>query len=362
MKSGSPRNTARALVAPSLDFNPRDLVVTWTPSRLSPVGHADIDLQAIYVPSKCRAEHVYRLLGGLHVSDATVYVLPTLASDIPSALPAQGPRLEHLGIQDPEFFWALRGLRCVSNPVFAISEADWDLPLKRNYALWHAHKHGFRRILLLDDDIRGLDGARLLAGASALSRWVLAGFFVDDFPDTSVVGHVKRAVGEPLRPFLSGSCLFVRTDVAVGFFSPIYNEDWIFMAPEIEQGNVCSLVSSTKRPMILSPAYPYPHSRNQAKSLQTVCSLCWQRVATWTGSSRPCGPRSCLSDVPCSSRLQSARRTHDMRPLLITRGRSVTRSEARSALASSVAGSTIEHSGTVRLRSCDDGISSCAHH
>lgn len=64
---------------------------------------------------------------------------------------------------------------------------------------------------------------------------------MDDFPDTSVVGHVELAVGDPLSPFLSGSCLFIRTDAPVGFFPPVYNEDWIFMAPEIARGNVASL-------------------------------------------------------------------------------------------------------------------------
>lgn len=241
MNTGSTQNTSRALDAPSLDFNPRNLVVNWPPAQLPRLDAEPSELQAIYIPSKGRALHVAQLLHALPVSDTPVYLLPTLLSDIPSALPARGEHVELLAVQDPECLAALRALRCVSNPVFAISAADWDLPLKRNYALWHAHKNGFHRILLLDDDIRGLAGPQLLAGASALSRWVVAGFFVDNFPDTSVVGHVELAVGEPLWPFLSGSCLFVRTDVPVGFFPPIYNEDWIFMAPAIEQGNICSL-------------------------------------------------------------------------------------------------------------------------
>jgi hypothetical protein len=142
---------------------------------------------------------------------------------------------------DRDFTEVMSSLRCFSNPLFAVPITEWDLPLKRNYALWHAWLQGYSRILILDDDICGLDDIQLLAGTAALSRWRLAGYFVDDFPDTSVVGHIERSVGEPVLPFLSGSCLFIRTDVEAPFFPPLYNEDWIFMAPHIELQAVCSL-------------------------------------------------------------------------------------------------------------------------
>lgn len=223
----------------SLDFNPCDLVFAPSQSQLSVAEHGDTGLHAIYVPTRCRAEHVSRLLRSLSGTSVPMYLLPTLGSDVPAVMPVD-PRVEQLSVQDPEFLGVMEELRCQSNPLGIVDPEIWDLPLKRNYALWHAQKHRFRRILLLDDDIRGLNDANLRAGASALARWVIAGFFVDDFPDTSVVGHVELALGEAAWPFLSGSCLFVRTE-AVGPFPPIYNEDWICMAPEIAQGNVVSL-------------------------------------------------------------------------------------------------------------------------
>ncbi len=230
----------------SLDFDPRDLVVrhTSSPSRLE---HCDPGLQAIYVPSKSRTEKLFRLLASLGDPGVPIYVLPTTANELPMAVAADS-RVEPLFLNDQKFLSAIRGLRSHSNPLFAVAGETWDLPLKRNYALWHAYKHRFRRILLLDDDIRGLSAARLRAGASALDRWSMAGFFVDDFPDTSMIGHVELAIGERVSPFLSGSCLFVRTEVPVGPFPPIYNEDWICMAPEIAQGRVVSIGCVNQEP------------------------------------------------------------------------------------------------------------------
>lgn len=246
VKSFSSQGAIEELENLSLDFDPRDLVVrhTSSPSRL---GHRETGLQAIYVPSKSRTEQVLRLLAGLGDLGVPIYVLPTIASDLPIGM-ASNWRVESLFLKDQKFLRAMRGLRCHSNPLFAVPAETWDLPLKRNYALWHAYKHRFRRILLLDDDIRGLSATRLRAGASALDRWNLAGFFVNDFPDTSMIGHVELAIGEPVSPFLSGSCLFVRTEVPVGPFPAIYNEDWIYMAPEIAQGRVVSIGSVNQEP------------------------------------------------------------------------------------------------------------------
>jgi hypothetical protein len=120
--------------------------------------------------------------------------------------------------------------------------------LKRNYSLWHAVKHRFRRILLLDDDIE-LTLQQLWAGATALKCYSIAGFFVTDFPDTSILGHVELAIGDEISTFLSGSCLFLRTDTDLGPFPAVYNEDWIFMAPAIADRRAASLGSVSQEPV-----------------------------------------------------------------------------------------------------------------
>lgn len=151
-------------------------------------------------------------------------------------------------MDDPEFQVALRNLRCSSNKLCVPYFGEWDLPAKRNYALWYARRHRFSRILLLDDDIRGFQATALAAGANALHAFVISGFFVDDFPDTSAIGHVEIESGELVWTFLSGSCLFVRADGDLGFFPPIYNEDWLFMIPHIAHWLVSSLGAIRQKP------------------------------------------------------------------------------------------------------------------
>jgi len=247
--AGLRRIAAPTLDGLSMDFNPRDLIANWVPSGPLEPGDPDSQLQSIYVPTKGRTQHVQDLLDSLRGSHAPVFLLPSCREDTPSGRTPPDPPVHHLCMQDDaECLSVLRSLRCTSNPVFATPETAWDLPMKRNYALWHARKNRFNQILLLDDDIRGLHDVALRAGARALRQWVLTGFFIDEFPDTSVIGHVELAVGERVVPFLSGSCLFVRSGAPIGFFPPIYNEDWIFMAPEIASGGVCSVGIITQEP------------------------------------------------------------------------------------------------------------------
>jgi len=125
---------------------------------------------------------------------------------------------------------------------------DWDLPTKRNYALWFARHRGFRNILLLDDDIRGLGLAHLVAGTRALRDNSVAGFYIDDFPDLSVVGYARRLAGRSCPTFLSGGCLFLRLGSGLGFFPPIYNDDWLFLVSYLIDGTACALGKLGQKP------------------------------------------------------------------------------------------------------------------
>lgn len=247
VKSGGPLwRPTESLEGLSIDFNPRDLIETWTP-----LGAADprAHLQAIYVPTKGRIQHVKDLLDGLDGHNVPVFLVPSCQEDIPLDPAWQERPVQQLCFRDhTPSLSVLQSLRSAANPLFTTPATTWDLPLKRNYALWHARENGFRKILLVDDDIRGLDDALFRAGAAALRQWIIAGVFIDKFPDTSVIGHVELAVGERVIPFLSGSCLFVRCDAPVGFFPQIYNEDWIFMAPHMACGKVCSFGSIRQEP------------------------------------------------------------------------------------------------------------------
>ena len=81
-----------------------------------------------------------------------------------------------------------------------------------------------------------------------LNDYVISGCFVEDFPDTSILGHILRVIGEQEYMFLSGSFLFFKPFEVYGFFPNIYNEDWIFMLPHILTRSVCSFGSIFQLP------------------------------------------------------------------------------------------------------------------
>lgn len=232
----------------SLDFNPRSFVLDGSMSYPPTSDQPHDCLDAIFIPFRGRPEYVSELLRNLPQNDTPIFLLPTSHRDLALVDRGQIRRVEALGMDDAGFLAALRGLRCSSNRLCISYFVEWDLPVKRNYALWYARRHRLNHILLLDDDIRDLQTTALAAGANALQDFVVSGFFVDDFPDTSAIGHIEIESGEPISTFLSGSCLFFRADGDVGFFPPIYNEDWIFMLPHITQGRVCSLGCVRQKP------------------------------------------------------------------------------------------------------------------
>lgn len=227
----------------SLDFNPRSLVLGNSTAYLSTSTEPHTCLDAIFIPFRGRPEYVSELLSNLPEDGTPIFLLPTSHHDLALVDTGQRRQVEALFLDDAVFLAALRRLRCSSNRLCISYFIEWDLPAKRNYALWYARRHRFNRILLLDDDIRGLQSTTFAAGAIALQDFVVSGFFVDDFPDTSVIGHIEIQSGLPVSTFLSGSCLFIRLDGDIGFFPPIYNEDWLFMLPHITQRHVCSLGS-----------------------------------------------------------------------------------------------------------------------
>jgi hypothetical protein len=129
----------------------------------------------------------------------------------------------------------------------ACAVRDFDLSMKRNVGLVLARMLGWQRIFFMDDDIRDLDAAALLATASLLSadqqsgrHYYSAGMSAEYFPDNSVVCHARRAIGEFQDVFVSGSALAVDCTVSFGFFPDIYNEDWLFFYPDAAEGRLGS--------------------------------------------------------------------------------------------------------------------------
>lgn len=227
----------------TLDVNPRVLVASITSAIPTPSEETRIYPDAIFVPFRDRPWNLLELLANLPDVDMPIFLLPSPEQDVGSVGESRKKQVEYLRIDDPLFLTVLQNMHCTSNRMCVSYFGGWDLPAKRNFAIWYARTHRMKRILLLDDDVRGLEKASLVAGTNALQQFFISGYFVDDFADHSVIDHAELASGQTVHTFLSGSCLFIRTDGDIGFFPPIYNEDWLFMIPKMARGQVCSLGS-----------------------------------------------------------------------------------------------------------------------
>jgi hypothetical protein len=104
-----------------------------------------------------------------------------------------------------------------------------DLSRKRNLALLLARMAGWQRVLLLDDDIRGVHASDVCAAAGLLNRYDAIGLRNRGFPDNSVVCHVGREVGFDQDQFIGAGCLVIAPSRVESFFPDIYNEDWLFL-------------------------------------------------------------------------------------------------------------------------------------
>jgi hypothetical protein len=110
-----------------------------------------------------------------------------------------------------------------------------DLSGKRNVGLLLANLLGWRHIMFLDDDIRGLGLQGLIRASRLLERYRAVGFRVPYYPDNSVVCHAYRLVGGEQDIFIGGSPLLVDVARAKAFFPAVYNEDWLFLYDSIQE-------------------------------------------------------------------------------------------------------------------------------
>lgn len=238
----------------TLEVNPRSLlglksVASPAFSSAAVSAQSAPDLDAIFVPTRGRPDNVRELLVSLPLTGTPVFLMPTFPTDIPSTSVNDSERVHVLPVMGDQLFVQALPLFTPRPRVgFAVGSHNWDLPIKRNYALWFARRRGFRNILILDDDIRGLGFSQLAAGARALRDNSVAGFYIDDFPDLSVVGHARRLIGRSCPTFLSGGCLFLRLGTGPGFFPPIYNDDWLFLISYLIDGAACALGELGQKP------------------------------------------------------------------------------------------------------------------
>jgi hypothetical protein len=223
--------------------NPQLLVPLHKYCNSSLVNNAFSKLDAIYVPFKHRIEYVKALLNELDHFEGPIYLLPTGGFDLRTFDNNSARNTQVIATEDGKYRDFYTHLLTSKHRHTEIYCASWDLPMKRNFIIQHALKTGHEKILLVDDDIRSISDRCLAIGADCLDDYVLAGCFVEDFLDTSVLGHLEKVAGEHVNPFLSGSFLFVKPRQVNGFFPCLYNEDWLFMIPHIMNGSICSFGS-----------------------------------------------------------------------------------------------------------------------
>jgi hypothetical protein len=113
-----------------------------------------------------------------------------------------------------------------------------DLSLKRNVGLLLGIQTGWRSLLFLDDDIRGVRTKLVLRAAAGLRDCDAVGIIAREFTDNSIVCLANRLGGGRQGVFVSGSALVVNPAADLGFFPVVYNEDWFFLYDLLRQGRV----------------------------------------------------------------------------------------------------------------------------
>lgn len=117
---------------------------------------------------------------------------------------------------------------------------NYDLPTKRNFAIQYGIQNGFSKIGLIDDDII-IDIQKVKKAAAILEKENanLVGYYSLNFPDKSAIDLVECKLKNTSPDVcLSGNCLFINLDKAVGFFPYVYNEDWMYIMGNIIEGKV----------------------------------------------------------------------------------------------------------------------------
>ena len=113
-----------------------------------------------------------------------------------------------------------------------------DIARKRNVGLVLARLCGWRTIMYLDDDIRGMTANAVSRAADLTAGFQAAGFEISHYPDNSVVCHAHRLTGGKQDVFPGGSALVIDAARCDTLFPPVYNEDWLFLFDAVQSRSV----------------------------------------------------------------------------------------------------------------------------
>ncbi|MBI4683915.1 MAG: hypothetical protein HY755_01825 [Nitrospirae bacterium] len=203
-------------------------------------------IDAIFIPFRKQHVNVNELLQILSFYKGPIYLMPSEEKDLKYISWNSSLKVLSILLKDTNFLSFFNSLLTTNNVFY--NNTSWDLPLKRNYALYFSRKNGYSKILLIDDDIRGVNLNILKMGSQSLNDYLLSGCFIEDFPDISIIDHLDVVAGEKIVSSLSGSFLFIKPFSSYSFFPNIYNEDLLFMLPHIIDRSICSFGSIQQLP------------------------------------------------------------------------------------------------------------------
>lgn len=213
---------------------------------LAPLTHgsARARIDAVVVPSRRPPEYLRSAVALAEAIDVPLVVItsdPAFSADLVQMM--AGVRGAVVPVP-PGHVGTFFGLR-IAGSVLPLTSTYADTAAKRNLALKLARVLGWHSLLFLDDDVRSRSGHTVLAseipgalGGMRSSGLRAVGWALADFPDNSVVCHLRREVGLPQGIFIGGGALLVDLVGDLPFFPPVYNEDWLFLHDWVVRGSV----------------------------------------------------------------------------------------------------------------------------
>lgn len=195
--------------------------------RARPTGSAGID--AVVVPAARPAAELEPAAGLAAQLGSELVVLCSHEAKASEVNRLWGNAVHAVHVHDDRFLPRLLTSALLQSTPFA---RDNDTSAKRNAGLAVAAMTGWRRVLMLDDDITGVPAPLLGRAASLLEKFEVVGLENDGYPDNSVVCHAQRAVGGRQDTFIGAGAMLVRGSRTRSFFPDIYNEDWLFLLDE----------------------------------------------------------------------------------------------------------------------------------
>ena len=119
---------------------------------------------------------------------------------------------------------------------------------KRNLGLLVARMLGWRSVLFLDDDIRGLDASDVCFAAPGLHSGAAVGFAVEHWSDHSVVSRAHQLSSASANSLVGGAALLIDPmSPLLGHFPAIHNADRLFLYDALMQRKVQHAPNTVER-------------------------------------------------------------------------------------------------------------------